>query len=165
MWDPGRGGDELRGPAHAGRPVPAATRRAACCPAPGGLGLRRSARETSAGAARRLAPREFRTAGAGHGGLQVGVAARQLTGSARARLSAPGATVRGVSAAARPDFRGFPWLAGALGSGYPEKSAQAGLFFFPSLVKCDSARSIWLLFYLMRGFFLHLNQWFSTLML
>lgn len=133
---------ELRWPAHAGRPVPAATRRAACCPAPGGLCLRRSARETNAGAARRVAPREFRTAGAGHGGLQVGVAARQLTGSALGQdcpLPAPRCGMRALLLAQTSEAS-LGWQ--ALWARVTRRYRLRKGFFF--LVKCDSARSIWL---------------------
>lgn len=93
-------GDELGWAAHAQRSVPVVTRRAACCPAPDGLGLRRSARETSARAARRVAspgvpnrrPRPWRSPG--------GCRRRPANGErAWARLSAPGTSARPGSAA------------------------------------------------------------------
>lgn len=145
-------GDKLGWAAHARRPVPVAIRRAACCPAPDGLGLRRSARETSARAARRVAPREFRTAGAGHGGLQVGVVPGQLTGSARGQGCLLPAPQRGPGALLLPRPDGRPALGARVTRRNRLKKGKKGFF----LVKCDSlARSNWLFlsFFLFTTFF------------
>lgn len=114
----GVGGRSRGRAAHARRPAPAAARRAACCPAPHGLGLRRSARETGARAARRVAspgvPNRRRRPWRSPGGCR-----RPLTGSARGqgcRLPAPrcGAAALLLS---RLDFRVRPSAARRLGLG------------------------------------------------
>lgn len=99
----GLGGRSRGRAAHARRPAPAAARRAACCPAPHGLGLRRSARETGARAARRVAspgvPNRRRRPWRSPGGCRRPPANGER---AWARLSAPGASLRGRRAASLP---------------------------------------------------------------
>lgn len=72
---------------------------------------------------------------------------------ARARLSSPGVTVRAGSAASRPDFRGFPRLAGAFGLGLPGEIGSRRAF--SSLNVTRRVRS---------GFFFFFPFFFTTLL-
>lgn len=71
---------------------------------------------------------------------------------ARARLSAPGVTVRGGSAASRPDFEASLGLLALWARVTRRNGLKKGFF----LVKCDSARSIWLFFFFLH----HVALWF-----
>lgn len=130
--------------ARAGRDTP--RRPLPCARRPGPAPLC-SGNERPSGAA--CSSRELRTAGAGHGGLQVGVAAGQLTGSARGhgcRLPAAGSW-RLSAGQQRSSSRVRPSAGGRFGLGLLGEMAQERLF----LVKCDSlSRSSWLF-----SFFLH----------